>query len=56
MGELLKMFFIYEQETTFKKPEEIYSQRKSPNPAGGFRYKKTKRINSTTLSKNFKRL
>lgn len=41
--------FVYDQITTSQKPEEIYSQRKSPDSPGGFRFKKTKRINRRAL-------
>lgn len=43
----------YGQEENTEKYQKIYSFRKSPDSPGSFRYEKTRRINSRTISKIF---
>lgn len=35
---------------------QIHSKRESPDSLGGFKYKRTGKINKRTLSKNFKKV
>ncbi len=46
-------FRVYGKETS-QEFTKIYSQRKSEDSSGGFGFEKTRRINQSTLSKNFK--
>ena len=54
MQSFLEFFLIrlpYDQKETSQKFEKIYSQREISDSPGSFGYKKTKRINKSTLQK-----